>query len=162
MNNFQIRPIKPEHRQQITKILQESWGSSQSVSRGRIHEGDLLPGYIAIRQNHILGLVTYHLEQDQCEIVTLNSLEEGKGIGGRLIEAVKSKAEESKCRRIWLITTNDNTHAIRFYQKQGFYMAALYPNAIQRSRALKPSIPSTGFHDIPIRDEIEFEYILGI
>ncbi len=100
------------------------------------------------------------MEKDQCEIVTLNSLEEEKGIGSQLIEAIKSKAKAMGCRRVWLITTNDNIQAIQFYQKRGFRMVALYPNEIQRSRVLKPAIPMTGFHGITIRDEIEFELIL--
>jgi hypothetical protein len=50
-------------------------------------------------------------------------------------------------------------HALRFYQKQGFMIAALHRNAIAASRRLKPEIPEIGFDGIPIRDEIELEII---
>jgi hypothetical protein len=50
--------------------------------------------------------------------------------------------------------------ALRFYQKKGFVLVALYPNAIEESRRLKPEIPLLGNDGIPIRDEIEFELIL--
>ena len=56
-----------------------------------------------------------------------------------------------------MITTNDNLNALRFYQKRGFVLAALYPNALVQSRKLKPEIPETGIGGLPLRDEIELE-----
>lgn len=56
-----------------------------------------------------------------------------------------------------MITTNDNMKALRFYQKQGFVLKALYPNALEESRELKPEIPKIGIDNIPLRDEIELE-----
>ena len=82
------------------------------------------------------------------------------GIGATLINKVKGITKSQGCKRIWLITTNDNTHAIRFYQKRGLVLAALYKNAIEESRKLKPEIPFEGFDGIPIRDEIELELVL--
>lgn len=61
---------------------------------------------------------------------------------------------------MWLITTNDNTVALRFYQKRGFVLAAIHRNALEESRRLKPSIPLVGIDGIPIRDETELEKFL--
>jgi ribosomal protein S18 acetylase RimI-like enzyme len=66
----------------------------------------------------------------------------------------------NRCSRVWLVTTNDNTYAIRFYQKQGFNICNIYLNTINKSRELKPEIPLKGFDDIPILHEIEFELII--
>ncbi len=96
----------------------------------------------------------------ECEIVTLNTSMRQFGIGAALIAAVIETARAAACRRVWLITTNDNVNAIRFYQLLGFRFAALHVGAIEQSRRLKPSIPLTGRHGIPIRDELEFEYPL--
>jgi GNAT superfamily N-acetyltransferase len=101
--------------------------------------------------------VTYHIEGDACEIVSLDSLVEGIGIGAALIEAVKDAALAAGCTRLWLITTNDNLHALRLYQKRGFVLAALHRNALEVSRRLKPQIPLVGLDGIPLRDEIELE-----
>ena len=90
----------------------------------------------------------------------MNSLAEGEGVGTALLEAVKEAAVIASCERVWLITTNDNLHALHFYQKRGFRLVALYPNALESSRRLKPEIPLTGLDGIPLRDEIELEYIL--
>jgi hypothetical protein len=37
---------------------------------------------------------------------------------------------------------------------------ALYPNALDDSRLLKPEIPLIGLDEIPLRDEIELEITL--
>jgi hypothetical protein len=59
-----------------------------------------------------------------------------------------------------LITTNDNTKALRFWQKRGFRLAAVHRNAVEKSRKIKPEIPLTGNDGIPIKDEIELEMAL--
>src|SRR6266550_3872138 len=59
------------------------------------------------------GALTYHVDGRECEIVTINSLEEGVGVGSALLTAVRDKAKSLGCRRLWLITTNDNLNALR-------------------------------------------------
>jgi ribosomal protein S18 acetylase RimI-like enzyme len=81
-------------------------------------------------------------------------------VGSALIEAATQAARRVGCRRLWLITTNDNTHALRFYQKRGFVIAAIHVNALEKARRLKPEIPLIGEDGIPLRDEIELEMIL--
>jgi ribosomal protein S18 acetylase RimI-like enzyme len=139
-----------------------------------VYDASSLPGFAArtnnslqLRSGQVLpigepaGLVTYAIENGECEIVTLDSLYEGLSIGSELVMAVRQMAELNACRRVWLITTNDNTNAIRFYQKRGFRLVGFYPNAIEASRKLKPSIPLTGDDGIPILDELEFELKLN-
>jgi ribosomal protein S18 acetylase RimI-like enzyme len=79
------------------------------------------------------------------------------GIGTALVEEVAAAAGRSGCRRLWLITTNDNTKALLFYLKAGFTLAAVHAGAVEESRKLKPKIPRIGYEGIPIRDEIELE-----
>ena len=93
-------------------------------------------------------------------IAALDGLAQGQGIGTALLETVKQVALEAGCRRLWLIVTNDNLPALRFYQKRGFHLAAVYPNALEASRRLKPEIPLFGLDGIPLRDEIELELTL--
>jgi hypothetical protein len=59
---------------------------------------------------------------------------------------------------VWLITTNDNVSAQRFYVAVGFELAAVHEGAVERSRELKPEIPLTGQTGTPIRDELEYEW----
>jgi len=150
----------PEDHAWVESLLESRWGSASIVSRGRIHKADELPGYIFWDKGERKGLITYHIEGESCEIVTLDSFAEGKGIGTKLIDAIHDHALDLGCDRLWVITTNDNLAALRFYQRRGFRLTALYPGAVEESRRLKPSIPREGHADIPIRDEIQLEMYL--
>ena len=62
--------------------------------------------------------------------------------------------------RRWLVTANDNTAAVRCYQRRGFRLVALRPNAVDQARRLKPSIPLYGDDGVPILDELDLELSL--
>jgi GNAT superfamily N-acetyltransferase len=160
METLTILPLNPEDREWVAPLLENSWGSINVVSRGVVHNAAGLPGFKAVLDGKNAGLATYRIAKGECELVTLDSLAEGHGVGSRLIEAVVAKAREKRCRRVWLITTNDNLKALHFYQKRGFLLAALHPGALAESRLLKPEIPLTGIDGIPLRDEIELEMVL--
>jgi ribosomal protein S18 acetylase RimI-like enzyme len=160
MAEYQIRPLIDDDREWVTSLLKEWWAGPLVVTRGQVYRADELPGFIAVLEGTPAGLITYRIDSDGCEITTLNSLVEGIGIGSALIDAVKNTAANTGCKRLWLITTNDNTAALRFYQKIGFIIAAIHPDAVKESRRLKPEIPLTGNDGIPIRDEIEMEMTL--
>jgi GNAT superfamily N-acetyltransferase len=157
---FQIRPLNQDDRLWSARLIEEHWASTKIVTRGRVHYTNELPGFAAIQDGRPIGLVTYRMEGCDCEIITMNSLAEGLGVGTALLSAVKTVAAFAKCKRLWLVTTNDNTFALRFYQKRGFHIAAFHRNALLRSRELKPEIPLAGIDGIPIRDEIELEIML--
>jgi len=130
------------------------------ITRGKMHHADKLPGFIATQAKERVGLVTYNIVGIECEITSMNSLAEGKGVGSALVDTVKDKAKSSGCKRLWLITTNDNTKGLRFWQRRGFLIAAVHLNAMEQTRRLKPDVPLTGNDGIPIRDEIELELLL--
>lgn len=58
------------------------------------------------------------------------------------------------CTRISLITTNDNLHALGFYQKRDYRLIEIFPNAVEKAREIKPEIPLVANNGIPIKDEI--------
>ena len=108
----------------------------------------------------LLGLLTYVPGQDwrQCEILTLHADEQWRGAGTALVEAAAQLARRQGCARLWVITTNDNVDALRFYQRRGFCLVRVHRGAVDRSRAsLKPEIRAVGAYGIPLRDEIELE-----
>lgn len=138
------------------------WGADFVISRGRKVYSTELDGFVAREESgERIGLVTHEVIGDECEIITLDAFTKYRGVGTKLIEAVIGVARGAGVKRLWLITTNDNVDAIRFYQKRGFTIAAVHVDAIKKSRELKPSIPLIGHYGIPIRDEIEFEMLLG-
>lgn len=157
---IKVRKSTPEDRDWITEVLLDNWASNIIVTRGTSYEADLLPGLIAEDDEKRLGLLTYGIKDDELEIVTMNAIEKGKGIGSSLLDEIERIAREKKCRRIWLITTNDNIDAIRFYQKRGFEIAFVHRYAIEETRKIKPQLPFVGKYGIPIRDEIEMEKLI--
>ncbi len=134
-----------------------SWGSEIVVVHDNVFYPEELEGFIARQGSEQLGLVTYKIEGSTCEIITLYVLVPAHGIGAKLIEAVKFRAQDEGCKRMRLTTTNDNTNALRFYQKNGFRLSALRPRAVEEARKIKSEIPLTGEDGIPIRDEIDLE-----
>lgn len=141
-------------------MLDRQWGPPGIVTRGKLHDTAQLSGYVAVDNREPIGLITYTIDRNECEIISLNSLKEKRGVGSSLIDAAMKEAKNNGCHRVIIITTNDNTNALRFYQKRGFRFSAIYPNALEASRKLKPTIPLVGIDDIPLRDEIELEKIL--
>jgi ribosomal protein S18 acetylase RimI-like enzyme len=160
MITFALRPLQGDDTAWVGQHIAAEWGAEIVVAHGAVYRPAELPGFVAEADGEIVGLLTYHIAGDACEIVTLDSARPGCGIGAALIAAAKEAAINAGCRRLWLITTNDNTHALRFYQKRGFLLAALHRDAVAASRARKPEIPLIGNNGIPIRDEIELELLL--
>lgn len=158
---IQIQPVRDLDREWVRAFIIEHWSSPLVVAHGQVFRPHELPGFLARNDLESVGLVTYRLQGKACEIVTLNSVRENQGVGCMLISAVESLARRERLKRLWLITTNDNLRAIGFYQKRGFHLKAVYPDALELSRRIKPQIPLTGEHGIPLRDELEFEKRLG-
>lgn len=159
-HSFDIRDLTPEDKPWVQRVLVQYWGSTVQITKGQKYQADELPGVVAVRDGAEVGLLTYHLKGKGCEIITHNSMAGHGGIGSCLLDAVRAKAREHDCDRLWLITTNDNTPALRFYQRREFDMVAIYHEAATYARTLKPEIPNIGFDGIPIRHEIEMEYKL--
>ena len=157
---YDIIPITEKIREEVNQILIEEWEATNIIIRGKIVDGTKLDGFVAIKDNKIIGLITYMIENKECEICSLNSFIENKGIGTSLINKVKECAKENYCTKIKLITTNDNIRGLEFYQRRGFILSNIYINAIENSRRIKPQIPLFAENGLPIRDEIEFELIL--
>lgn len=155
--SMEIVKIDEVLKDRVRRFIVDNWGSEIIVSKGKVHKIDVLPGFVALENEKIQGLITYHIEKGECEIVSLDSLIENRGIGSELIAGVERAAVELECKRIWLITTNDNIRAMKFYQKRGYDMCGLHLNAVHRAREIKPEIPKVGFHGIYINHEIEFQ-----
>jgi DNA-3-methyladenine glycosylase I len=159
LSDFYIRPVNSDDGDWIAQFITERWGAEFVAAHYEIFYRRNLPGFIATEGEEKVGLLTYKIVTDECEIVSLDSVRPCIGIGTSLINAVKAVAVESGCKRLWLVTTNDNMNALRFYQKRGFSLVKINRNAIEFARKLKP-VPLIGAEGIPLRDEIELEMLL--
>jgi ribosomal protein S18 acetylase RimI-like enzyme len=154
---LEVRPVTDGQRGELAELLRREWGSIEVVSRGEVHDLSRCPAMFCTDGEKVVGLVTYAIDGEECELLTIDAFERTKGIGSRLLESVIVQARAAGCRRLWLITTNDNLDAIRFYQRRGMRLVAVHPGAVDEARKLKPEIPPVGNYGIAIRDELEFE-----
>jgi ribosomal protein S18 acetylase RimI-like enzyme len=159
---LQLRRITEHDFTRLRQIWKKNWGDEFMVVRGVVYQPENLEGFIAYNGPDCVGEITYTIDDGDCEIVTLDSECEGQGLGTRLIEAVVEEARKQDCRRVFLITTNDNLNALGFYQKRGFELVVIHRGAVTESRKIKPSIPLIGMNNIPLRDEIELEIVLKV
>lgn len=155
-----VHRIDRTNREQVNKFITERWLSTEMVIRAEVIDMTKVEGYLVYEGDRLTALITYVVREDTCEITSLDSLEQGKGTASMLLEQVAGEARDRGCRRLRVVTTNDNLGAMRFYSRRGFRLVEVRRDALVRSRVLKPGIPLTGQRGIPLRHEIEYEKIL--
>ncbi len=160
MSGVELRPLTDDERPWLERFLVEHWGGAEMLMRGALHDLRGASAIVAVKDGERVGLLTYAVHGEDCEITSLDSLVPGQGIGGALLTEAGRIAREHGCRRLHLITTNDNVDALRFYQKRGFVLVELRRDADTAGRPLKPTIPWLGAYGIPLRDELELERVL--
>jgi N-acetylglutamate synthase-like GNAT family acetyltransferase len=159
----EIREAKGgEDRDWLATLWRDEWGGETMVSRGRIHRLDDQRALIAWEGDSRIGAATYDARGDEWEVTSLNALFGGRGVGSALLATIESAAKSAGAARVWLITTNDNLHALGFYQRRRYRLVAVHPGAVDEARKLKPSIPEIGNDGIPVHDEIELEKRLNV
>jgi GNAT superfamily N-acetyltransferase len=157
----QVRRVRPDDREWITEIVTASFSSTRMVSNGRVHDDvSVLDGFIVENDGRPIGCALWREIDGDAELVVLVTNYRGAGAGTALLDAVVEFARHAGWKRLWLITTNDNTDAMRLYQRAGWDWVDFRRNAVSDARALKPELPPTGGHGIPIAHEIEFEFPL--
>ncbi len=154
MARFEIRDAD---REEVAQFVEKHWHSRLVMSRGRQFYPHQERGFYERHEGQIVALLTYHLDGESMEILTLNSTLEGHGIGSSLMLSAIEIARTCNCGQVALTTTNDNLRAIGFYQRLGFHMVAVNVGVVDQARKVKPEIPELGERGIPIHDEIVME-----
>ena len=155
--NINVRPAADGDGDRVTEALVNSWGSTVVVAHDTEYELTALPTLVAEHAGELVGVLTFHVDGDALEVVSIDAIDRHRGVGTALLAAAADEARERGCRRLWLVTTNDNLDALRFYQRRGLRLVGLEPDAVDRARARKPAIPDVGDYGIPIRDELRLE-----
>ena len=158
---IEVRPLGESEREWSSAFLHAEWGTAGVARRGELVDPTPLPGFVAVVEGGRAGLATYAVRGDECELVTIDSLREGIGVGRALLDAVRDAAVAAGCRLLWLVTTNNNLRALELYQRWGMELVAFRRDAVAEARkTLKPSIPEHAANGIPIKDELELELLL--
>lgn len=156
-----IVSLSTANRAGVDRFIRDEWGGPMIVTLGNLFDSSVLPGYMTLENGQIIGAILYRLSGNECEVAALYALEQNHGVGTALLNIVIETAQGQNCRRVWLVTTNDNTHAIRFYQKYGFALKAVHIGSFAVIRQLKKGLPANGIDGSPLEHEFEFEILLG-
>ncbi|MFC7550920.1 GNAT family N-acetyltransferase [Plantactinospora sp. GCM10030261] len=157
MTELVVRTGTGDDRDVIVRTLADSWGGTIVVAHGRAYDAAELPALLALRDDRLVGLLTYEVTDDGLEVVTIDATRPRAGVGTALLAAAAELARASGVTRLWLVTTNDNLNALRFYQRRGLRIVGVTPGGVDTARRLKPSIPRIGEYGIPLRDELTLE-----
>ena len=153
-----VRDLTSRDRDWLAEVITAAWGLP-IVSLSGVHDVLDLPGLVAEQEQGgtPLGVLTYRVQDGGLEIITLNSLAEGRGVGTALLAGARQRARQA-CQRLWLSTGNDNVRVIGFYQRRGMDIVALHRDFAEEVRKIKPWLPPPAGDGIPFRHAIELEY----
>lgn len=152
---FRIEPLTDTEL--IRALLARRWGDDLMMF-GRTWKIDEYEAIVARgEKGEILGLGTHALQKTTILALTIDNFFEIRGVGRALLERIAEIGREKNARVLRVLTTNDNTPALRYFQKLGFRIVALYPGAIMIYRTVARNLPEIGVDNIPVRDAIELE-----
>ena len=155
-----IRDFEPADHDWARRLIGDHQGGDHRVARlGELLDPLAQEGIVAELDGRPIGLLTVHETDRGLEVLTLHSETQGVGAGTRLLETALRVAEASHAPRLWLVTTNDNLDAIRWYLRRGMTVAAVHAGAVERDRATvtPPIAAANPANGIALRDLVELE-----
>jgi ribosomal protein S18 acetylase RimI-like enzyme len=159
MTEVRVREALPQDRAAVDAIHEREWGGPYAVAHDTRFDLRSLPTLVAVdgADGPVFGALAWRVDADGLEVVSIAAAVPGRGVGRALLSAAVALARKHAAHRVWLITTNDNLRALRFYQLSGMRIVAVDRSAVARARAIKPSIPTVGADGIPLHDELVLE-----
>jgi GNAT superfamily N-acetyltransferase len=155
---FKIRARTPGDADWVRARFVEEWGADFIVVDDERLLADEIPALVAVgKDGERLGFLGWRRRGDTVDILTLLAVQRWRGVGTALLEEVVRFARFEGAKRVQVATTNDNIDALRFYQRRGFHLARLHPDAFESVRREKPDLPADGDYGIRVRDILELE-----
>ena len=147
-----VRPLTDAHRDWARALITDTWGLPVVSPGGVYDDPAAMDGFVAEQNGRPVGLVLHRVHEGRCEVVALVVEEQGKGHGRALMEAVRDEARTAGCERVWLITTDDNSAALAFYESLGMTETRRHLDFVDTVRQSKPHAASN------YRDAVELEW----
>lgn len=146
-----------ENEAVLRELLARRWGDTLVMFGKAWKIGEFSALVARDHEGTILGLATYAIQRAMMLVLTVDNFSDQPGVGKALLTRAGEIGREHGAKTMRVLTTNDNTPALRYFQMQGFKIVAFYPGAIAIYRAVNPSLPALGQDGIPIRDALELE-----
>jgi ribosomal protein S18 acetylase RimI-like enzyme len=123
-NDVLIREKSCHDKNWTVKLLTERWGSTTMVLNGEIVD---LCACSAVVADDQAGLATYRQIGTVAELVSLDTVETGRGTGTAILKYLSLLLTEHGATKLLVTTTNDNLVALGFYQRRGFLLEQVRP-----------------------------------
>jgi GNAT superfamily N-acetyltransferase len=151
-----VREATEEDRPRVRELFLAEFGHLTIVAFGSVmHAGDE-PALVAEMRDDLAGALAYREMGDALHVVALatDPLWQRAGVGGYLLAEAELLARGKSLPRVIAATSNDNIPALYFYQRHGYRLTAIEPDAFaaQHVRATAP-----GFGGIAVHDEVRME-----
>ena len=148
--------LEPVDQDYIRQHLGELWGWPViSTVRTYGPEDDMHGVVWRDEWGEIQGLLVYHIDGDAADIISIDAYQQGRHIGGRLLDGAEEHMRKHGVRHVTITTTNDNLRAVAFYVRRGYRLVKIDLDGMDKIRALKPNVPDLGIDNIPLRDMLE-------
>lgn len=154
-----VRPAEPRDRQRITDLLLADFGHLTIVAFGEEMHADREEALVAEMRDDIAGVLAWRRLGDALHIVALatDPMWQRTGVGGHLVAEVELLARRLGLSRLLTATSNDNLPSLYFYQRHGFRLIGIAPDAF----AVHSKVPNApGFAGLPVLDEVRMEKLL--
>jgi N-acetylglutamate synthase-like GNAT family acetyltransferase len=151
-----VRQAGEADRTRIQELFLSDFGHLTIVAFGEVMHADQEAALVAEMKDDVAGALAYRRLGDALHIVALatDPMWQRSGVGGYLLAEAELLARRDGAARIITATSNDNLPSIYFFQRHGFRLTEVAPDAFAHHLA-HPHAP--GFAGIPVRDELRME-----
>jgi ribosomal protein S18 acetylase RimI-like enzyme len=155
--------FRPATEQEIDRDWREFTGGSPVIGLLRSYEPSDVEG-LAWEDEEInhRALVSWWIDRDRAEIVSVHAEPTGSGAGTRVMDAAEADLRSRGVTTVVLATINDNVRALSFYQRRGYRLIRLHLDAMDKVRDVKLGVPDLGQDGMPLRDMWELEKDLSM
>ena len=152
-----IRPM-PD-KEAVHQLLIRRWNDDCIIFGGRAYTSRDFEAHGAYdAEGTLLALALWTMRGKVALLGAVDSIVPGAGASSALIAFVRHEARARGAVRLRAVTTNDNTVALVYYQRQGFRLDTLFVGSVDAFRGRdNPNFRHVGFNGLAVRDTLELE-----
>ena len=151
-----VRPAEEQDRQRVQDLFMMDFGHLTVVAFGEVMHADQEAALVADMRGDIGGALAWRHLGQALHIVALatDPMWQRSGVGGHLVAEAELLARREGFGRVITATSNDNLPSLYFFQRHGYRITEVAPDAFAKLSKV-PNAP--GFAGIAALDEIRLE-----